>query len=48
MADKILLEDLNNIYMMRSTIEPILKNNTKVNINGINSQKLYFEAFMIK
>ncbi len=42
---KILLEDLNNIYMMRSTIEPILKNNTKVNINGINSQKLYLEAF---
>lgn len=42
---RVLLEDLNNIYMMRSTIEPILKNNTKVNINGINSQKLYFEAF---
>lgn len=29
---------------MRSTIEPILKNNTKLNINEINSQKLYFEA----
>ena len=42
---KILLEDLNNIYMMRSTIEPILKNNTKLNINEINSQKLYFEVF---
>lgn len=42
---KTLLEDLNDIYMMRSTIEPILKNNTKLNINEINSQKLYFEAF---
>ena len=31
--------------MMRSTIEPILKNNTKLNINEINSQKLYFEVF---
>ena len=42
---RILLEDLNDIYMMRSTIEPILKNNTKLNINEINSQKLYFEVF---
>ena len=42
---KTLLEDLNDIYMMRSTIEPILKNNTKLNINEINSQKLYFEVF---
>ena len=42
---RILLKDLSDIYMMRSTIEPILKNNTKLNINEINSQKLYFEVF---